>query len=170
MNKETTTATKCCSSADFNIPDVLEGSGAVWWRHSCAATTSSMWDSLTSCSLFEFVYTSRRVHLRTMDAPVLLWRSDGLGFDFAWKSGPWCVCILNELASGASRAVESGCPCSSQMSDGRGAAVAAPQQDARPESAPSDGEAAAEEQTLSKRQRKKLLKHQKWEEERELRK
>ncbi|XP_029931420.1 tRNA methyltransferase 10 homolog A [Myripristis murdjan] len=56
------------------------------------------------------------------------------------------------------------------MADGSGAAVAAPQRDARPESAPSDGEAAAEEQTLSKRQRKKLLKHQKWEEERELRK
>ncbi|XP_047433496.1 RNA (guanine-9-)-methyltransferase domain-containing protein 2 [Mugil cephalus] len=33
-----------------------------------------------------------------------------------------------------------------------------------------DGEAAAENQTLSKRQRKKLLKQQKWEEERELRK
>lgn len=32
------------------------------------------------------------------------------------------------------------------------------------------GEAAAENQTLSKRQKKKLLKQQKWEEERELRK
>lgn len=34
----------------------------------------------------------------------------------------------------------------------------------------SNGEATAENQTLSKRQRKKLLKQQKWEEERELRK
>lgn len=34
----------------------------------------------------------------------------------------------------------------------------------------SNGEDAAENQTLSKRQRKKLMKQQKWEEERELRK
>lgn len=34
----------------------------------------------------------------------------------------------------------------------------------------SNGEATAEKQTLSKRQKKKLLKQQKWEEERELRK
>lgn len=33
-----------------------------------------------------------------------------------------------------------------------------------------NGEAAAENQTLSKRQRKKLLKQHKWEDERELRK
>ncbi|XP_071387919.1 tRNA methyltransferase 10 homolog A-like [Centroberyx affinis] len=39
-----------------------------------------------------------------------------------------------------------------------------------PDSVTSNGETAAENQTLSKRQRKKLLKHQKWEEERELRK
>ncbi|XP_041820995.1 RNA (guanine-9-)-methyltransferase domain-containing protein 2 isoform X3 [Chelmon rostratus] len=39
-----------------------------------------------------------------------------------------------------------------------------------PKTVSSNGEAAAENQTLSKRQRKKLLKQQKWEEERELRK
>ncbi|XP_051284555.1 RNA (guanine-9-)-methyltransferase domain-containing protein 2 [Dicentrarchus labrax] len=44
------------------------------------------------------------------------------------------------------------------------------QGDDNPNSKSNNGDAAAENQTLSKRQRKKLLKQQKWEEERELRK
>ena len=67
------------------------------------------------------------------------------------------------------------CPC--QMADERVKCEAPAQRendidgDESGQKIPSgNGEAAAENQNMSKRQRKKLLKQQKWEEERELRK